>query len=124
MLHHCCNRLPSRLSCPFPRLNRQMHQHLTQKHYKSFTKHEQACHKNPSQTETIHTSLKIQFQKKTDFPEYTKNIFSTKLLTSNCIKTYLNTVSRHSSSGKGGNGFGGIEAYPFDATPSGIVLLS
>lgn len=68
--------------------------------------------------------LKYNLKKNTDFPEYTKNIFSTKLLTSNCIKTYLNTVSRHSSSGKGGNGFGGIEAYPFDATPSGIVLLS
>lgn len=101
-----------------------MHQHLTQKHYKPLTKHEQACHKNPSQTETIHTSLKTQFLKKIDFPEYTKNIFSTKLLTNICIETYLNTVSRQNLSGKGGSGFGEMEAYPFDATPSVIVLLS
>lgn len=92
----------------------------------------QTCNMNKHATKTLQKQKKYtpvlkynfkKFQEKTDFPEYTKNIFSTKLLTSISLKHTL-TVSRQSLGGKGGNVFGGTEAYPFDATSSVVVLLS
>lgn len=81
--------------------------------------------KKATQTETTYASLKIHFFfKRSDFPEYTKHVFSTKYVTSIFTEAYLNSMVRAWVEKKGENFFKGIETYPFDTTTSAAALLS
>lgn len=71
----------------------------------------QTCNMNKHATKTLQKQKKYtpvlkynfkKFQEKTDFPEYTKNIFSTKLLTSISLKHILTQCPDRAWVEKGG----------------------